>query len=303
MNIFRYQAIKNQISLVNLMKMISHHLKRIFNQICIHIILFCSTRLPSSFLSNKNKIEAEFVILTVAFNRSDLLALQVKALQKYAKSKFQYMIFDNSTSNVESDIIRKFCMSHGIVYVKRAILNFLSRSPSISHGAALNTAIAIIARSPLVKYLLVLDHDIYPTKSFSPESMLMDHDFAAPIQLREYNEYYWPGLAMINASKVSLKTLSFMPLRGLDTGAKLRDLLIKQGASVTSYKHNGYFCVDDGQLLTRNDRRFDSLLHDNKIVEMHGSWVHMINGSGWRGLENDQKRINYIETIIMGTSR
>jgi hypothetical protein len=256
--------------------------------------------LPYKILPSQNS-SSKIAIITVAFNKPELIWIQWMALCRYTKEKFVYLIIDNSTSKQSSDKISNFCLENNIFYAKALMPSVLARSPSVSHAAALNMGVKLACKYIMPDYLVVLDHDIFPGSKFSIAHMLFDYEFIGLPQFRGLHQYYWPGLLFMNMTKIDVNKLDFFPVIGADTGAKLRSQLMKQNIKCSSLDEPKYYSVEDNCVyLSRCDGPAERLLSSNLLIEEIQGWLHLINGSGWRGVSNDKLRLDYIKNLLFG---
>ena len=75
-------------------------------------------------------------LVTVAFNNSDFVKYQIKALNKNFIYPFRYTVFDNSTREEIAKEIEEICHQENVGYIRLPKQDSLS--PSTSHAIALN---------------------------------------------------------------------------------------------------------------------------------------------------------------------
>jgi len=254
-------------------------------------------------LANKAKPsfeDKEFIIATIAFNKPELIKLQLESLKTYFREDFAYLIYDNSSNEMSSKELSLLSNGSNVHYFKPRSKPLGRINPSIDHGIALNHCTKLIAklvRKP--KYVLYLDHDIFLTSSWDiPNISPRGIGLVAPEQKRGENRYYWPGLMLVNTHLVNLNILSFLPEHQLDTGGRLRRILEANKIKTGIIPHGGYTDVANGALIDKLNPSFNELLMSNLIIENYGPWLHLINGSGWRGTSNQSKSLDYIARRI-----
>lgn len=87
--------------------------------------------------------DADFCIITVAFNNLQYLKWQNELLERFDRNKHSQIIIDNSTDPAASGKIREFCRERHILWIRIPENPFSSAqflSPSTSHAAAVNYA-------------------------------------------------------------------------------------------------------------------------------------------------------------------
>ena len=123
----------------------------------------------------KNNIDGKkTLILTVSFNNEKVIEKQIELLSKFCKDEYIYLVADNSTILEKSNKIEKICHEGNVYYYRLPANNpFNNYDPSSSHGASLNYIWRnIISKLDNVDYIMMLDHDIFPTSFFSVKEML-----------------------------------------------------------------------------------------------------------------------------------
>jgi hypothetical protein len=240
------------------------------------------------------------IVVTVAFNKPELIKLQYQSLKKNLGSDFGYLVYDNSTEAQASEELERFSRQNGFTYFKPGSKLAGRINPSIDHAIALDwCAKAIAKHQEKLKYALFLDHDIFLTERWllsdvhSPGIVL-----TAPKQERGGVTYYWPGLMLVATNFASLKVLSFLPEQGLDTGGKIGKLAKMHKILTADIPHCGYINTRNGSGIKNTDSNFGNLLMRNQIIEAYGPWLHLINGSGWRGTSNQKESLEYIRKKI-----
>jgi hypothetical protein len=240
------------------------------------------------------------IVVTVAFNKPRLIKIQLESLRKHLKSDFSYLIYDNSTDARASRELEQLSRDNTVIYVKPRTKLAGRINPSLDHAIALDWCLEAIARqTKRPKYALFLDHDIFLTADCLLSAAVSPKvGITAPRQERKGIAYYWPGLMFINTELTNLKLLSFLPEPGVDAGGKLGRQALKHKIATEEILHCGYICTANGSNINSNDKSFEELLMSNQIVESYGPWLHLINGSCWRGKGKQDQSLNYILSRI-----
>jgi len=243
----------------------------------------------------------ECIVATVAFNNPELVRIQFESLRKHMRANFNYIIYDNSTDPRASENLQSYSkQQEAIVYIKPRFKTIGRLSPSLDHGFALNCCSKMIAgHGKAARFALLLDHDIFLTKPWHPsEDLIPGIAFSAPKQSRGGITYFWPGLMIIDLNLVDIRLLSFLPDRGLDTGGRLGRITQKHRITTADIESSGYINTNCGTPMSSEDPLFDHSLMNNLIVVTYGPWIHLINGSGWRGKQNQNQSLDYIVSKI-----
>ena len=244
--------------------------------------------------------EKDCVIVTVAFNKPRLIKIQLESLKKHLKTDFNYLIYDNSTDAQASQELEQLSRDSTVIYVKPRAKLAGRINPSLDHAIALDWCLkAITNQKKRPKYALFLDHDIFLTADWHLSAAISPTvGITAPRQERNGITYYWPGLMVINTELTNLKLLSFLPEPGLDTGGKLGRQALRYKIETQEMRHCGYISTLTGSKINNEENNFDELLMSNQIVEAYGPWLHLINGSCWRGKGRQDQSLNYIISQI-----
>ena len=241
-----------------------------------------------NIINKKKYADLKTYIVTVAFNKPDLISLQYDMLNKNMKN-FNYFVVDNSTNKKASKKIKYFCKYNEIDYYKISHNPFINDA-SKSHGYALNSSIDYFLKNKTPKILVFLDHDIFPYKKYSFENKLKAQDFFGLKQTRSSKWYLWPGFMALKTEKIDLNEIDFLPDGGkLDTGGKLWPIYcIEKNQKVTFPKQKHIY------LNTSNNPQEDAY----EVIDE--SWIHLINGSNWANADDVKmtKKEDMIKNLI-----
>jgi len=234
----------------------------------------------------------DLLIVTVAFNKPDLITLQNKLIHKYMRDSFNYVVCDNSNDDKISANLKRKCKLRRIRYVRLPSTKIVNPSshPSLSHAYSLNWIVKNILPLCYCKYLVVIDHDIFPINYYSFLDKIKDQDFYGVRDTKKRGWYLWPGFTAINAQKFTNK-INFLPIDGMDTG----------GSMWTSI----YSKIDNRKLkfATKQNRAIGNGSNKQRDVYqvIDKSWLHLVNGSNWANLKSTQKKDNLLSTIKDGS--
>lgn len=215
-------------------------------------------------------------VIIIAFNDPKLIQKQLELIDKFCTDKPDIIIFDNS--NIQSTNVAN--KSNHLYYdFTGYYLN-----PSDSHSTAANVAYKIF--SPFYDQLLFLDHDCFPIKEFSINSMLCGLHVAGLGQ-QKAKTYFWPGCVAFDVKKLNGFPVDFSTNQeyGLDTGGNLHTLYYIFGSNIFDEKHciNPYF-----ELPPYN---FYSTIYND-------TFMHFTNASNWNNTPLNEQRIESLYKIL-----
>lgn len=211
----------------------------------------------------------------------EVTILQIEAIRKFCKDKFEINIMDNSSDKDMSEGTSYHCNRLGVKYRR---LKSESKDPSISHSFAANISYRIL---PKYEKYLYLDHDCIPVKEFSCEEILGDKIMCGLEQQKE-KVYFWPGLLFWRKDKIDSNLIDFSTAPGLDTGGALWKIIEKYG------KENFVF-IDE---IYAQNIHFSGDSYGYYSLLLNETFVHFINGSAWNTVENNTSRINSLINIV-----
>lgn len=166
------------------MFMLRKNVKKFIHDIIFNVygrLAFCLARIWYPFNGRNEKCEScEMLILTIAFNNEQLIERQIELIRDNIKDKnYRYMVADNSTSRPKRKLIQEVCQKYGTDYIPVPLgIGILTNYQcAISHGAALNWIYYHVLRKMKPKRFALIDHDIFPVKSYNLTSALGEKDF------------------------------------------------------------------------------------------------------------------------------
>ncbi len=229
-------------------------------------------------LLKNSKVSDRPLVLTVAFNNPVLIAAQQGALRAKLSDDFVALIADNSSERVASAAVMKVARDYGAMYV-RLPKNLYSNSRgaakpgrgSLSHSVALDWLWNRYIRKLRPELVVLLDHDVFPTRQVSLESALADHLIVAPPREGSDAWTIWPGLAIFRFRKLPRRRITFMPNGDLDSGAGVWGSMIQ------------YLNPESVRLMSRTAIELEKDVHEAKagVEILDECWVHLGDGSGW----------------------
>ena len=209
------------------------------------------------------------LVVTIAFDNPWVIERQAR-LSKRNLTDSAYVVADNSNSPSAAQAIAATCQRLAVPYVR--LPPNPSRSPSRSHGLALNWAYRNIVKAVEPEVFAFIDHDLLPLRPVRLREKVAWQPLYGPIVLRGRRWYLWPGYCVFRFDCVRAFGLDFRQdwFNGLDTGgANWRRL----------YRH-----------ILRRDLRLTThefqTIHDAQSqpvgrIEYIDEWLHIGQASGW----------------------
>jgi len=222
-------------------------------------------------------------IFIVTYNVPSLLPVQIDRIVRHCKDDYEVTVVDNSTNKEAAEAIHYHAVRLGCHYMRTQAG---SKGGSESHAFACNMSYQREGRK--YAYVLYLDHDNFPVKDFNVSKWLGDNVIGGLGQ-NKFKTYMWPGLVMINNSKVDPLKVDFSCSREhfLDTGGMLFPIIE---------------AADDKALF------FDEAYHENPhfphppynyySMLAGGTFMHFVNGSNWAKQGGNDERLNSLINIL-----
>ncbi len=203
-------------------------------------------------------------LVTVGYNRKDLLTWQCHLLHRWIAGPFNHIILDNSNEG--------FLMQDEELCRLAEVVRVESRNdvnPSISHATAVDWWISQGMPPGIVGFL---DHDIFPFAPFDADEFVGEAPAAGLLQVKPGGRYLWPGFVFVRTEEVEAWTTK--PEQGFDTavGRQWSDALMARSKKVE----------------TRLYRVADGGVQTSAVQVVAGTWLHAVAMSGWAG-NNDLK--------------
>ena len=261
-------------------------------------LAFCLARIWYPFNRKNEKYEScEMLILTVAFNNEQLIKRQIESIRDNIKDEnYHYIVTDNSTNKQKRKLIQEVCQKYGTDYIPVPLgIGILTNYQcAISHGAALNWVYYHILRIIKPKRFAIIDHDIFPVKSYNLTIALGEKDFYGVRRSGNGEWYLWPGWCIFNYAKFTAQP-NFEPIftkkSFLDTGGSnypryyrkydIQDIPFPVVKSLRYKKTKGL-------------NRHCDILHSDYIQIVDESWLHLINGSNYANIPGKEDMINRV---------
>jgi len=249
---------------------------------------------------------SQFGVGTVAYNNSLVINYQIKLLRRYLLDNHEHIVFDNSSSEKESDEIRSICCENKTTYIKLPLNPLHSSAGSNSHAYALNWVYKNYFKRLHYTTFGFIDHDVFPYRPTCVLEQLKDGRFWGLKHYRGSLWYLWPGFCFYNFENISDKKMNFSSYKGMDNGgANWKSLYRDHHSSIQEME---YHCANINELLNTSPKNWTKmmispadykeknpgLLDRDEFVEFFGDWMHLFNGSNWRGLKDKSDKIQIL---------
>lgn len=218
-------------------------------------------------------------LIVVAFNEPQLVEWQLAAIQQHFSDSHVLVIADNSTDASAPEKLQLIAKRYGAVYV--SLPRTSPKSPSDSHGLALNWVHRNLLPSARSTYVAFLDHDIFPIRTASYRDLMQYNATYGRIRRHGKYSYYWPGFFLFRTD-FFVNGADFRPHPQYgDTGAANWPRYYSDGAQ-DRLKACEFRNVDLEVLKgSRIDENLDPIGRYFELIDE--KWVHPTNGSNWRG--------------------
>ncbi|MHB1568007.1 MAG: glycosyltransferase family A protein, partial [Solirubrobacteraceae bacterium] len=208
----------------------------------------------------------------IAFNRPDLLSEQVRAFRRNLVQPHEIVVINNGQGRLAWRIgltaLRLGVRAHRVQQPNHTTANY-------SHARAIEFAWErFVSRDRDVS--LIVDHDCFPYRRFSPRELLAGAAMAGVAQLRESDDgrrvhYLAPSLLVLDLPKLPRpESVSFWPDRvdGItcDVGGHLWEYWRRRPGLRVRHLDQGYIEVGDARLL---------------METFGGTFIHYLGGSNW----------------------
>lgn len=142
-------------------------------------------------------------LITIFDKHEDFIELQYNSIIKYVKGEYEYIVFNNASTQEQADKNQQQCDKLGIKCV-RILVNY-DAAPSNIAGSALNASFEHLAGEKVFK----IDSDMFFISDINLSDLLVDDLVYIP-NYKPDMEIMWSGVFGINLGKVNIN-LDFNP--------------------------------------------------------------------------------------------
>lgn len=230
-------------------------------------------------------------IFTFVFNRPDLFKKQVEFFKKYFVGEYQLNAVCDYRDDKYLNQFKELCEEEGVSFYSHKSQDNLS--PSFYHGLSVTWAYEnVMIKKCLNDYVLLVDHDMFLIDEFNLEEYMEGFDLSGCSQSRGNINYVWPGLTILNISKVKNISFNFLPCtidgEQLDTGGGTYFLLKELAFKPSQVEYPDTF---NGINLLENDEGYGFELH------LDQKFLHFRNACSWHNNYNTSKKSKKVEIL------
>ncbi|HTW98635.1 MAG TPA: hypothetical protein VMD59_07655 [Acidimicrobiales bacterium] len=230
-------------------------------------------------------------VYTVAYNRPDLIELQLASLRRLLREPFTYTVLNNAPDGEMDGEIVLSCAEAGVACVP--VPERSQRSANVSHAWALQWAWVHHVLPIRQGVAVFLDHDVFLVAPFSFVDLVSGHHLAALEQRRGQVVYPWPGIIALDMERIPRRELmSFLcnpHLRGerVDVGGNLSEWI----DNVAGYEDGR---VDWYRLATSTLEGPEGYEEDFGFELYEGSLLHYHAASNWDRRSHHARKTDYL---------
>ena len=241
-------------------------------------------------------------VFTFAFNRPDLLELQVDCLKKFLLNDFNVNVIHDTRNGHLVDEFNSVTRRISEKYQELIVYYYIHESSEGLQSSEYHSEVLQWTYDKIVKRLedrivLFLDHDIFLTEDLNLVEELNDYDILGLLQEREHVKYVWPGLVAFKTSSFNEINWKCGEVEGqkVDSGGGTHTILRDENIR---FKNTGatYPEVYKGIDLTDKSVTFGY----NFELHFDGRFLHSRNACNWDTLYNvkDGGKTNLLRYIL-----
>jgi hypothetical protein len=227
-------------------------------------------------------------VFIFAFNRPDLLEIQIDCLHKFLANDFCVNVIHDTRNHQFVEEFKNSLITVSKKYPDRRFIYYEHESPIGLQSSEYHSNVLQWTQDNLVSQLsnsnvLFLDHDMFLIEDLDLLKYLEDYDIVGLLQTREHVEYVWPGLVAFNTTVINEIDWKCGKVEGqsVDSGGGTYKLLRNP---------NNRF-MDTGAEYPDSYKNWD--LTDSAVThgynfELHfnGKFLHSRNASNWDTMYN-----------------
>jgi len=234
-------------------------------------------------------------VFIFAFNRPDILQLQINSIKKYLIGNFSIEVVYDYRDDVHGNEFEKICLDNKIVLHRHQ--SYPGKSASQYHADTLMWVYDNLIHNDDI--VIFLDHDIFLLDEFDVKKYLNDCDISACLQSRGHVEYTWPGLLLFKYSSIKDINFNFDPTyvegQSLDSGGGTYSILRNEKIKFLPIEIEYPDTYKEIDLLNP--------IHNNGFgfeLFMDGKFLHFRNACSWHMdmNVNDHKKTEILNLIL-----
>lgn len=228
-------------------------------------------------------------IISIAFNRPDLLELQVRAFVKFCTDSFEFVVVNNGRTPADREAVDQRAEWIGVRHVRTHHTH--PGEAGLSHQRAMEFAWHLLGKT-YTNAVLFLDHDAFPYQRFTMADLLSAGSccgvagaLAGVRQGRGKASYPWPGLLAMDIPHLpDIEQIDFaggeVEGQRTDSRGNLHYYLTAHPAVQVGWLHTTTHVVRQDQLLgVPKDFPQYNLAWGFEFI--HGAFVHYGRAANW----------------------
>jgi hypothetical protein len=234
----------------------------------------------------RRQIAGRRVAVTVAFNDVEILERQIRGLRALVAGAL-HMVADNSSNDDRAGQIQALCARHQTPYIRLPRNPWGPKSPSRSHGVALDWIWRRLIRPGRPEAFGFLDHDLVPTEPCDPFEPLTRQPVCGDKRWAARKWYLWAGYCFFRTDYLQRLRVDFGQdwFAGLDTGGgNWRSIYSRLDPAAIEDRPIEYLAIVPGAPV------------DDCWVERRGSWLHEV-GVDRRPELRSAKRVRFLALL------
>jgi hypothetical protein len=206
----------------------------------------------------------KITIISVFDKHEDFIKLQYDSILKHVKGDYEYIIFNNASTEEQSNIIKKICEELNIECIRIHV--DYNQTPSYIAGNALNESFKYLSD----KIVFKIDSDMFFISDINLFEICNKNDL---FYIETNYDYMWSAVFSINMKKIKNFNLNFNPHVIIGTDTFGQSSLLTKNPEYTRKKMFLYCILDESygviDGLINNDCKF--LLNKNDIIEIENN--------------------------------
>ena len=152
----------------------------------------------------------KITIVSIFDKNEDFIELQYKSILKHVKGDYEYIVFNNASTEEQSHNVQKTCEELNIECIRINVA--YGQSPSYIAGEALNQSFKYLSD----KIVFKIDSDMFFISDINLFEICNNHDL---FYIETNHDYMWSAVFSLNMQKIKKYDLNFNPgvIPGTDT--------------------------------------------------------------------------------------
>jgi hypothetical protein len=213
----------------------------------------------------------KITIISIFDKNEDFIKLQYESIKKHIKGDYEYLIFDNGSTEEQSNVIKKICFD---LNIKCISIKPLYGNPSNIAGEALNQAFLHLSN----KIVFKMDSDMFFISNINLSEICNNNDL---FYIETHNQFIWSGVFSLNLNKIKDLNLDFRPNVIPNTDTFGQSKLLTENETYTRKKMFLYSIFDETHNVITGSINNDCFikLNNQEILEIENNRYEEINNN------------------------